>query len=52
MSPPTHTSGFACARLQCGLTCGRASGAWIIGEYNDKFHHGDAEKAQKVTGLR
>jgi hypothetical protein len=26
----THTSGFACARLQCGLTCGRASSAWIL----------------------
>jgi hypothetical protein len=25
----THTSGFAYARLQCGLTCGRASGARI-----------------------
>jgi hypothetical protein len=24
----THTSGFAYARLQYGLTCGRASGAW------------------------
>lgn len=26
----THTSGFANARLQCGLTCGRAAGAWNI----------------------
>ena len=26
----THTSGFANARLQCGLTCGRAAGAWSI----------------------
>src|SRR6185437_8608132 len=26
----THTSGFAYARLQCGLTCGRASGARIF----------------------
>jgi hypothetical protein len=26
----THTFGFACARLQCGLTCGRASGAWVL----------------------
>ena len=33
---PTHTSGFACARLQCGLTCGRASGAsaWVGRQIN------------------
>ena len=26
----THTFGFAYARLQCGLTCGRAYGAWTM----------------------
>src|ERR1700739_4199745 len=30
--PLTHTCGFACARLQCGLTCGRASGALCFGD--------------------
>jgi hypothetical protein len=48
----THTSGFANARLQCGLTCGRAAGAWSIRPNTSlawiHIFRGNMKKAQRL----